>query len=230
MPYSRMDREINNQIFSLRLFARIIADMKVDKVCVIDPHSDVCKKEFEEAGVNLVVLEDKLNHLITEAINRFNPDVILLPDKGAYVKYTNILKNIPVALNRPVIYGQKHRNLMEKGKITGYEIVNEKNVELKDKKVLIIDDICSFGGTALNAAKELKNNGVKSVGFYIAHAEYCIGGGDVFKTDFIDEVYTSTSILRHDFTHGIMPSDVNDEWALNIGMAVNSGKLTIFEV
>lgn len=228
-PYSRMDREINDQIFSLRLFAQIIADMKADRVYVIDPHSPVCKEEFERAGVNLVILDTKLIQFITEAINRFNPDVLFLPDKGAYAKYTEILKSVPVAINRPVMYGQKIRNLKENGKLIGYAIINDENIVLKDKKVLIIDDICSFGGTALNAAKKLKEQEVKEVGFYIAHAEYCIGGGDVFKTDLIDKVYTTTTLLKHDYHNGIMEGDMENEWALNIGVAVNKGRLEIFE-
>lgn len=229
MPYSRMDREINNQIFSLRLFAQIIADMKIDRVYVVDPHSNVCEEEFKRAGVNLVILDTKLREFITRAINEFNPDVLFLPDKGAYGKYIEIIKDVAVAVNRPVLYGKKMRNLNEKGKIIGYAIVNDNNVDLKGKKVLIIDDICSFGGTALNAAKKLKENGVKEVGFYIAHAEYCIGGGELLKTDFVDKIYTTTTLLKHTFKNGIMASDMDNEWALNIGVAVNKGKMEIFE-
>lgn len=230
IPYSRMDREINNQVFSLRLFAQIVASMKVDKVYVIDPHSMVSKAEFEKAGVNLVVLESALKEFISKAINKFNPDVLFLPDKGAYSKYLEILKDIPVAMNRPVIYGEKVRDLKNNGRIIGYDIINDKEVSLADKKVLIIDDICSFGGTALNAAKKLKELGVKEVGFYITHAEYCIGGGDILKTDFVDKVYTTTSLLKHSYHKGVMLGDINDEWALSIGVAVNKGKMEIFEL
>lgn len=229
-PYSRMDREINNQVFSLRLFAQIISDMKADNVYIVDPHSKVCEEEFKKAGVNVRILNNVLDAVIEIAIDDFNPDIILLPDKGAYSKYCSILKDIPNTANRCVMYGEKIRDLNNKGKIIGYKIINDESVELENKRVLIIDDICSFGGTAIGAARVLKELGVGSVGLYITHAEYCIGGGDVLKTDMIDKVYTTTSLLKHNYEKGIMSEDRDNEWALNIGVAVNSGKMKIYNI
>ena len=44
IPYSRMDREINEQIFSLKHFAKIINAMSFSKVRVYDPHSIVSRE------------------------------------------------------------------------------------------------------------------------------------------------------------------------------------------
>ena len=53
-------------------------------------------------------------------------------------------------------FGIKKRN-WETGKIEGFMIVGEENV--KDREILIIDDICSYGNTFTHAAGALLTAG-----------------------------------------------------------------------
>ena len=65
-----------------------------------------------------------------------------------------------------------------------------------DKNVLIVDDICSKGGTFYHSAKALKAAGAKSVSLYITHCEHSIVFGDLATSDgLVDHVYTTKSIF-----------------------------------
>lgn len=174
-PYERMDREINNQMFSMKYFAQIIAMMKFDRVKILDPHSYICLEQFVNAGVNIRVID--LEGYVNTVIEDFKPDYICYPDKGARTKYSKVLHNIKI----PYFYGSKKRDLSNKGKITEYELVDAP--DLTDKKVLIIDDICCLGGTAYNAAVEMKKLGAKEVAFYISHCEDGIFVGKILKRE-----------------------------------------------
>ena len=83
---------------------------------------------------------------------------------------------------------------------------------IKDKKVLIIDDICCLGGTAYNAATQMKFKGASEVAFYISHCENGIFAGKIlYREPFcpdgygenlpwagnytIDKVYTADTML-----------------------------------
>ena len=71
---------------------------------------------------------------------------------------------------------------------------------MTDKKVLIVDDICSAGGTFKFSAMKLKELGAKDVALYVSHCEDNIQNGDLLKTDLISKIYTTDSILhiKHD--------------------------------
>lgn len=194
-PYSRMDRAINDQIFSLRLFARILANMNMH-VVVVDNHSDVLRLEFEAAGIDFEIDSHALDRFISRAYEISDADVILLPDKGAYAKYGPICARA-LEGKRPVeyIHGVKTRDLNNKGTIIGYDLVCN-GVTVENKKVLIVDDICSFGGTALNAAKALKMAGASEVHFYIAHAELNLFKGELTHNTLFNSIITTDTILE----------------------------------
>lgn len=183
-PYERMDREINEQMFSMEVFADILGKFKFRRVYVLDPHSNVCVDVLKNANMSVEIID--LEKYINKVIDDFKPDYICYPDKGAYHKYPGVLANIKL----PFFFGEKTRDLANKGKITDYQLVGAP--DLKDKKVLIIDDICCLGGTAYNAAVEMKKLGAKEVAFYISHCENGIFAGKILKAETIYKCETVT--------------------------------------
>lgn len=174
-PYERMDREINNQMFSMKYFASIIDKFNFRKVYILDPHSEVCIDLLYTINTDVQVIDLKM--YIDKVVEDFKPDYICYPDKGAFNKYPKVLRGLDI----PYFYGSKVRDLENKGRITDYELVNAP--DLRDKKVLIIDDICCLGGTAYNAAMEMKLRGASEVAFYISHCENGIFAGKILKRE-----------------------------------------------
>ena len=65
-----------------------------------------------------------------------------------------------------------------------------------DCNVLIVDDICSKGGTFYHSAKKLKELGAKNIYLYVSHCENTILEGDLLTSGLIEKVFTTDSIFR----------------------------------
>ena len=67
---------------------------------------------------------------------------------------------------------------------------------VKDKNILIIDDICSKGGTFYYAAKALKELGARNIYLYVTHCEKTITSGNIYYGNEIAQIFTTNSIWR----------------------------------
>ncbi len=189
IPYSRMDREIDDQIFSLKYFADVLNDMKFDKVIVADPHSKVSYdliKNLEEVNIE--------NLITNEVLSKINVDFIMFPDKGAKEKYTQ--KYLNLCAEYKIVYGEKKRDFKNRGKIKEYSIIAD-DMDLKGKSVLIIDDLCSFGNTFKYASFSLKTQGVDKIYLFVTHTENTVFQGELLDFSDIEKVFTTNSIIRN---------------------------------
>lgn len=189
IPYSRMDREIpeGKQLFSLKYFANIINSMYFDKVVVLDPHSKISVDLIE----NLWIL--RVDRFIRAAVDNFKADYLFYPDKGAYSKYPELISR---EIKLPYFYGTKKRDLANNGKLLEDEYKLHDVPDIKGKRVLIVDDLVSRGGTAYLAARTLKENGANKVGLCVAHCENGIFSGKLLEPEengeyTVDKVYTA---------------------------------------
>ena len=180
IPNARQDRvKCAEDIFTLKYFSEIINSLKFEFVEVLDPHSSV-----SEALINNIVVNTPKVY-IKEAYERCDPDLLFYPDEGSMKRYS---EHFPVEY----AFGIKKRDWAT-GKIQGLELMNKELVE--GSNVLIIDDICSRGGTFYHSAKALKEAGAKNIYLYITHCENTILEGEVLTSGLIEKVYTTNSIF-----------------------------------
>ena len=186
LPHARMDRVKNEtENFSLKHFCETINWLNFSEVRILDPHSNVGPALLDRVLVesNDWVINYTLNSLETSHLEK--ELIAFYPDEGAMKRYSNKTK-IPYA------FGIKKRN-WEDGKILGLDIVNKELV--KDKDVLIIDDICSRGGTFLHSAKVLKEAGANKIFLCVTHCENTMLTGEMYKSNLIDHIFTTDSIF-----------------------------------
>ena len=62
--------------------------------------------------------------------------------------------------------------------------------------VLIVDDICSFGGTFYFSAQKLTELGAKKIYLFISHCEKSILNGKLINCELINKIYTTDSIYN----------------------------------
>lgn len=183
-PHARMDRvKKDEDTFTLKYFCEVINSLNFDKVYIVDAHSSVATALLNNVD-NLPV-----NTQINYVINKLNKEDLLLffPDEGAMKRYSD-------DLGKEYAFGIKKRD-WSSGKILGLEVMNKELV--KGRPVLIIDDICSTGGTFYHSAKALKELGATDIYLYITHAENTMIKGDMYNTDeLIKEIYTTGSIFN----------------------------------
>lgn len=195
LPHARMDRVKNaSDVFTLKYFCEIINSLNFYKVVVADVHSNVSLAlldRVEQASTSKIIhhalkavafkMTGEVGHkYFMEACTKL---ALFFPDEGAMKRYSD-------CANLPYAFGVKKRD-WETGQIMELQIINSENVKGKD--VLIIDDICSRGGTFLHSAKALKKAGAKNIYLYITHAENTMVEG---------EMYNDPNLIKHIFTSG----------------------------
>ena len=183
MPYSRMDRVEGDSVFTLKYVSEFINDMCFNQVVIAEPHSDVTPALIEHA-MPVYPTQLNLHHVLQHVGFDTQFDYLFFPDAGAQKRYSSLR-----GFNQ--IVGFKKRNF-QTGEIESLQVVGEME---PGHKVLILDDLCSYGGTFMRSAKELRKLGARDVQMFVAHCEDSIHEGDILKTDDISRVYTTDSIL-----------------------------------
>lgn len=190
LPNARMDRiKSTNENFALKVFCNWLNSLGFAKVYVENVHSNVSNALVD----NIVdILPENDIDLIKNFLikNIYDFDVVFFPDEGACKRYKdmNVIKN----LGLPITFGIKNRD-WKTGEILGLDVAG---ADVKGKRVLIIDDICSKGFTFYYAGQKLRDLGASDVRLYITHCEDNIQNGEILKTDVISKVYTTDSICH----------------------------------
>lgn len=211
MPYSRMDRTENEgTAFSLNIMTTLLTQnlWAISKVFILDPHSEVTLKQLnrkskQNLDYNFAKEFEYLDHWFDETTQSYSfaKDVIdytklniknawfVFPDKGAAKRYNaNDYPNVIVC--------EKVRDFAT-GKIQTIKAHVNKQTTTPDEHapLIIIDDLCSYGGTFVGAVKAIENDlGITSKNNWliVTHAEEAMTQGNIPKT--FQKVFTTDSI------------------------------------
>ncbi|QAA31989.1 ribose-phosphate diphosphokinase [Clostridium manihotivorum] len=184
MPYSRMDRTEGVTVFTLKYLCKLINSLNFDKVTIYEPHSEVSVALLDR--VKVINMSQALTKELLKELNYEENLYLVYPDAGAAKRYE---KQIDY---KKVLTANKERDFN-----TGYIKSLKINGEVKEKefKAIIVDDLCSRGGTFILTAEALKDLGAKEIYLVVTHCEDTIFEGDILKNDLITKVYTTNSIL-----------------------------------
>lgn len=184
-PASRQDRVCNvGESLSVKVYADFINSLQFREVTIFDPHSEVTP-----ALINRVKVVD--NHdfvrFCLRQIEKINQDYYLVsPDAGSNKKIYSLGK----ALNRNLIIRCDKSRDVTNGKL-GEPVVFAD--DLTGQTCVIIDDICSRGGTFQALAKKLKEKGAKHVYLIVSHYEDVANLRDM-KDSGIEKIFCTNSI------------------------------------
>lgn len=192
LPNARMDRTKSSEdVFTLKYFCEVINSLNFDEVYVRDPHSSVSVALLDR------VICDDMGFWVNKCLQHIDCSnlVLFFPDEGAMKRYAGLFTDYPIA------FGIKQRN-WENGKIVGLQVVNGDAVKGKD--VLIVDDICSYGGTFYHSAKALKELGAERIDLYVTHLESSVYDGAAYTSGIINHFYTTPSLM---LAEDVYPND-----------------------
>lgn len=196
IPHARMDRvKSDEDVFTLKYFCEVINSLNFKIVWVRDAHSNVSLALLNN------VAEEGAGYWMRTAAHGYNAEALFFPDEGAMKRYSG---DSPL----PYAFGLKKRDWAT-GQILGLELINADAI--KGKRVLIVDDICSRGGTFYHSAKALKAAGAASVALYVTHLEETILFGDLPDSGLVDRVYTTPSIFPESRVNDVKAAD-GENW------------------
>lgn len=185
LAYSRQHKKfLENECISAKALSKIIQNFDVKKLITVEAHSNEISEYYKEIEfINVGGFEEIIKYFE----NKF--DIVLLPDDEK--ERVEKIKKFSKIYNFDFSYFIKERDRYT-GEIKTY--VNEE-LNLKNKKILLIDDMISTGGTIINALKILKNMKVKHV--YVS----CVHGlflndcwKKIKKFKFVREIVCTNSI------------------------------------
>lgn len=196
-PHARMDRihydKEQTDVFTLKYFCELLNNLKFNKVRTLDLHSNVSAALIN--NLDEIKIDTLISEILPVSLLRNENLVIYFPDEGAMKRYSNDIKLTRLG-KKPICYGIKVRD-WETGKIKSIR-VETNGLDIKGKDILIIDDICSRGGTFYYAAKELQKLGVEDISLYVTHLEKVYAEGDLYKekdTLLKGGIYTANRLL-----------------------------------
>lgn len=182
VPGARQDR-INltgDGLFSAKSIARMLNEIDVRSVVVVDPHSPVSSSLIDRC----------------EVIQPMPPgtyDAIICPDAGAERRASAVARHKRI----PLVHAWKSRDVVT-GKISGFGF--DKSSLQPGARVLIVDDICDGGGTFVGLGRLLREHGAVPH-LFVSHG--------IFSGDMAPLYECFDSITCTDSIVGPKPANVN---------------------
>lgn len=196
LAYARQDKIFRpGESQFANVVMKILDSLRVDELYVVDVHA---QEVLDQCVCNKVVNIDSMK-ILADYIKSLGVEdvVIVAPDKGAVQRSKAFAKHF--GDNIPVEYFEKKRDVK-----TG-EITMSGKLSLKDKDVIIADDIIATGGTMANAIKLSKESGANKVYAVATHAlllqqaKFRIlnaGADEIIGTDSIDNEVSKVSLAK----------------------------------
>ena len=159
MGYARQDREfLDGEIITIGVVGKLLKASGVKKILTVDIHSKSALKELKIPSENVSAMEVLVKHF--KKMKMKDP-LVVSPDSGGQErakKFAELLKTDFIAL-------KKHRD-----RKTGKVNILSGKVDVKDRDLIIVDDMISTGGSIVKATKFLKKHKCKRVFVACTHA------------------------------------------------------------
>ncbi|HDZ5066048.1 TPA: ribose-phosphate pyrophosphokinase [Campylobacter jejuni] len=156
--YARQDRKANPRVpITAKLVANLIQVAGIGRIATIDLHAGQIQGFFDIPVDNLygsIVFNDYIK------AKHFKNAIIGSPDIGGIARARSVAKH----LGLDIVIVDKRRE-----KANESEVMNIIG-DVKDKEVILVDDIIDTAGTMVKAAEALKEKGAKSVMACCTHA------------------------------------------------------------
>lgn len=181
VAYGRQDvRYRPGEAISSKTIFKIINKLNIDSFITVDLHGH--KRHKSHNFENLSAMPLLANYMIK---HNLNGAFSLAPDDGA-IKFVEVTSKI---LNGDYGWLEKTRD-----KITGEVSFELKTLNVKNKDVIIFDDIISTGSTMIYAAKELRKQGARRVYAACVHPLLMSNAKERILQEGILEIFGTDSI------------------------------------
>jgi ribose-phosphate pyrophosphokinase len=195
MNWSRQDRKHKSRVpISARALAKSLFSRKTERIITMDLHSPQIQGFYDESVPidNLYSSQEVIRYIREKHYSDLENLVIVSPDAGGVQRGMAFLKRMVEANKQDkgrhkYDFAFTHKFRLEPGKIEKLWFVGD----VKDKNVLIVDDICDTGGTLVECKQLLKENGAQKALAYTTHGLFTKGTKCVLES--FDSVMTGNT-------------------------------------
>lgn len=151
LAYSRQDRIfLPGEPISACIVVRTLRNLGVNLLLTIDVHSNRVLECFGDGGYNIMVSDVLVKH----ALKYVDNPIVIAPDKGALERVSHAARLLE--LEHDYLIKQRDR-------VTGEVTYMPRETSVRDRDVVIVDDIISTGGTIAEASKILTKQGARRI-------------------------------------------------------------------
>jgi len=160
MGYARQDREfLPGEIVTMKVLAKLFKGAGASKITVVDIHSLIGLKYFSNKTQNISAIPDLVKYF--KKLRLKNP-LIISPDQGGKLRAKEFAKEF----NSDYIALEKARD-----RKTGKVKIKTTNLsEVKNRDLILVDDMISTGGSLIKATQFLKKQKCKRIYVACTHA------------------------------------------------------------
>lgn len=192
LAYARQDKMfLEGENISIETITNMLKAAGIDQLITVNIHADSALSRFPFASKNLSAIPLLAEYFVNKGLQKA---FSLAPDKGAlYI----------AEQAKDILHGETGNLEKQRDRYTGQTVQSAKHLDVKDKTVIIFDDIISTGGTIVGAAAILKQQGASQVyaacvhGLLIGDAEKRIldaGVTEIISTDSIPSKNSKVSL------------------------------------
>ena len=187
LAYSRQDRRyLEGECLSSRMISEILENLGADSLYTIDVHNRRVLSMYKIPTYNLTASRELARYFTAK--NLVDPIVISPDDEEIAIERA---KCAAETINAEYDFLEKRRD-----RYTGEIVTYEKQINVKGRDAIIIDDIISTGKTAANAVRILKKQGAKRVFVGVSHALLLGEAVKVLNEAGVEEIAGTDSVIN----------------------------------
>ena len=183
LGYARQDREfLNGEVVTVSVVGKMLKSVGTKKVIVVDIHSKLALKQLGISAENVSAVSNLANY--TKKLRLKDP-LVVSPDQGGKERaceFASALKTDFIAL-------KKHRD-RKNGKIN---ILTSK-VSVKNRDLILVDDMISTGGSIIKAARFLKKQKCRRIYVACTHGLFVNGAEKKIKQAGVTQIISTNTI------------------------------------
>jgi len=184
LPHSRQERRDGQRIsISSRMIADIIQLMGADRIITLDLHTNAIEGFYKIPLDPLSSLRLFVDHIKNSGLTNL---CLCSPDFGGIKRIKQYKKLVDAEM--AVI----HKERLRPNQVSHMEIIGD----VKDKNIIIIDDLVDTAGTLCAAANLLIERGSRSVRAYCTHGVLSGSALETIQLSALDKLYISDTVIE----------------------------------
>lgn len=164
--YARQDREfLEGEVITISVIGQILRSVGTKKVITIDIHSTNALKELRIPSENITAISELVKYFKKL---RIDDPLVVSPDSGGKQRAEEFAKLLGTGIggkrSKPVVL-RKRRN-----RKTGQVDILTSRVSVKNRNIILVDDMISTGGSIIKSTQLLKKLKCKRIFVACTHA------------------------------------------------------------
>ena len=185
MGYARQDREfLEGEVISISVIGKLLRAVGTRKIITVDIHSNIALRELKIPSENITAITELVKYFKKKKLT--NP-LIVSPDLGGKqraIKFANLMGIESIAL-------KKHRD-----RKTGVVNIVTSKVNVKERDLILVDDMISTGGSIIRSTQFLKKQKCKRVFVACTHALLVNNAENRIKKAGVTEIISTNTIPK----------------------------------